>query len=134
MYWQIAFVRFAKNLATPPIATDIDVPGREEIIRALALGLYQVDPVMRRVDPSHAISGQGLARIAARLLFLGGAPCSRQLPYDPSEQVRAQRILDACRMTSPALDASAVSVSGHDASELLEKVENAASAEQRKPR
>ena len=129
MYWQIAFVRFAKNLASPPIATDIDVPGREEIIRAMALGLYPVDPVMRQVDPGRAISGQALARIAARLLLLGGAQCSRQLPYDPSEQVRAQRILDACAISSPALDAATSSVSGHDARDLLEKVANAASAE-----
>lgn len=135
MYWQIAFVRFPRNLASPPIATDIDVPGREEIIRAMALGLYPVDPVTRRVDPGRTISGQALARIAARLLLLGGAPCSRQLPYDPSEQVRAQRILEACAISSPALEAAAASVSGHDARELLEKVANAtASAEQRQSR
>jgi len=130
MYWQIAFVRFAKNMATPPIATDIDVPGREELIRAMALGLYQVDPVMRRVDPARTISGQALARISARLLLLGGASCSHGLQSDPGEQARAQRVLDACAITSPALDAAAVTVSGHDARDLLDKV-NAASAEQR---
>jgi tetratricopeptide (TPR) repeat protein len=134
MYWQIAFIRFPKNLASPPIATDIDVPGREEIIRALALGLYQVDPVMRRVEPARTVSGQALARITAHLLLLGGAPCSRQLPYDPSEQVRSQRALDACGISSPALDPAAISVTGHDARDILERVAVATSAEQRQTR
>jgi tetratricopeptide (TPR) repeat protein len=134
MYWQIAFIRFPKNLASPPIATDIDVPGREEIIRALALGLYQVDPVMRRVEPGRIVTGQALTRIAAHLLLLGGAPCSRQLPYDPSEQVRSQRALDACGISSAALDPAATSVAGHDARDLLERVAVAASAEQRQTR
>ena len=49
LYWTVPSVRFAQNLGTPQIAVDIeDVAGREEIIRALALGLYDVDPVTRR--------------------------------------------------------------------------------------
>ena len=42
-------IRFAQNVPTPPIAIDIaDIPGRDEVIRAMALGIYPVDPVTRR--------------------------------------------------------------------------------------
>src|SRR2546430_3903409 len=52
MYWRIASIRFAQNVPAPPIAIDIsETPGRDEIIRAIALRLYQIDPVTRRVHP-----------------------------------------------------------------------------------
>ena len=67
MYWKISSVRFAQDLSTPPIATDIgDVPSRDEIIRLIALGIYQVDPVTRQVNPYAPVSPLWLARAAAR--------------------------------------------------------------------
>ena len=70
-------------LPSPPIAIDIaDVPGRDEIIRAIQLGLYEVDSVTRRVSPFRPITTASLARHAARLLALRGAPCARAVPLD----------------------------------------------------
>ncbi|HEX7190513.1 MAG TPA: tetratricopeptide repeat protein, partial [Thermoanaerobaculia bacterium] len=52
LYWKLASVRFAQNVGTPPIAIDVEnATGREEIVRAIALGILQVDPVTRRVSP-----------------------------------------------------------------------------------
>src|SRR5206468_6534223 len=78
MYWKIASIRFAQNLPAPPIAIDIsEAPGRDEIIRAIALGIFPIDPVTRRVNPDAAVNGSALARIVARVLNLRGAACAR---------------------------------------------------------
>src|SRR5437762_8009107 len=77
LYWKVASIRFAQNLGTPPIAVDIfDVLGREEIIRAIALGILQVDPVTRRVGPNTPLTASALTRIAARVLNVRGAACA----------------------------------------------------------
>src|SRR5207247_964288 len=84
--------RFAQNLPAPPIAIDIsEAPGRDEIIRAIALGIYQMDPVTRRVNPDAIVNGTALARIAARVLTLRGASCVRGIPTDA--------ILSTCRIS-----------------------------------
>jgi tetratricopeptide (TPR) repeat protein len=120
MYWQIPSIRFAQNLATPPIAVDIDVPEREEIIRALALGIYQVDPVTRRIDPDRVVTEDALRRLIARTLLVRGAACARQAPRDPSDAGRAQNVLAVCGLTIGSSDAT---VSGRDAQALLDKVD-----------
>ena len=80
-YWLVPAVRFAQNVGTPPIAIDLsDVPGREEIVRAIALGLLQVDPVTRRVGPSIPVNEAQLERLAGRVLLLRGATCARNVP------------------------------------------------------
>ncbi|MFZ2490848.1 MAG: tetratricopeptide repeat protein, partial [Thermoanaerobaculia bacterium] len=80
LYWTVPSVRFAQNLPSPPIAIDIaETPGREEIIRAIALGLYEVDGITRRVNPHRAVTASSLNRVIARLLLTRGAPCAR--PY-----------------------------------------------------
>lgn len=128
MYWQVASIRFAQDLAAPPIALDIDVPGREEIIRALALGIYQVDPVTRRVDPNRLVTESALSRAMARILLVRGSACARKAGSDPTEAARAQKILDACGVQAPSLEAT---VSGRDAQALLETVDRIlSSAEQ----
>lgn len=102
-YWTLPSVRFAQNLATPPIAIDIEgVPGREEVIRALAIGLYDVDPVTRSVYPMRTINAATASRLAARLLTVRGASCARGLPPDPNEATRIQRVLASCNVTNPA--------------------------------
>jgi Tfp pilus assembly protein PilF len=119
MYWQVAPVRFAQGLATPPIAIDIaDVPGREEIIRAIAVGLYDVDPVTRRVFPSRTITAASLSRLATRLLTSRGAPCARGLS---SEQV-----LQACGVTDPMLTLPADEpIPGRTAAAVLDQIQAA---------
>jgi lipopolysaccharide biosynthesis regulator YciM len=74
LYWTVPSIRFAQNLSTPPIAIDIqDVHGREEIIRAIALGLYEVDPVTRRVSPFRQLTQTRFAAHLTRVLQLRGA-------------------------------------------------------------
>ena len=116
MYWTIASIRFAPNVPTPPIAIDIaDIPGRDEVIRAMALGIYPVDPVTRRVNPDAEVTGSMLARIAARVLSIRGATCAR-VPND--------QILSACGVTVTADD---YPVSGETATSVLQQVDRAMS-------
>ncbi|HYM60073.1 MAG TPA: tetratricopeptide repeat protein [Thermoanaerobaculia bacterium] len=131
LYWKVASVRFAQNLGAPPIAIDIaDGPGREEMIRAIAIGVFQVDPVTRRVDPGRTIAAATLARLAARILVFRGAPCVRDAAADVGEQSRAQKILTACGVTDPGATDSAVS--GRQAAAVLDGISQAlASTEKR---
>jgi Tfp pilus assembly protein PilF len=117
LYWTVPSVRFAQNLATPPIAIDIqNVAGREEIIRAIALGLFEVDPVTRRVSPYREVTSSRLAAHLARVLQLRGAACARGLTPD--------RVLSACNVTVPAAtDDNAIS--GREAIAALQQVAKA---------
>jgi tetratricopeptide (TPR) repeat protein len=123
MYWKVASVRFASNMAAPPIAIDIsETPGRDEIVRAMALGIYQVDPVTRRVNPYSPVNAGALSRIAARLLALRGAPCARGVGLDP------QKVLAACAVVDPTLGAGPEApVSGRVAAMVMELVDRALS-------
>ena len=125
MYWKVSSVRFAQNLGQPPIAIDIEgVPGRDEIIRAIAIGLYDVDPVTRRVSPLRPINTSTLTRLAARLLLLRGASCAKALPYERDELLRAQRILTACGVTDlSAATAPDAPAGGRTAAALLDEIE-----------
>jgi tetratricopeptide (TPR) repeat protein len=94
MYWKVASVRFAQNLPAPPIAVDVsEVPGRDELVRAIALGIYQVDPVTRRVGPYSPVTTGALAKTAARLLAVRGAPCAHGLTGEAA--------LKACGVRDP---------------------------------
>ena len=118
MYWKVASVRFASNIAAPPIAIDIgETPGRDEIVRAIALGIYQVDPVTRQVNPYAPVSPLSLARAAARALAVRGASCARTAGSDP------ESILAACRVSDPLPTGADVPVSGRMASAMLEQVD-----------
>ena len=121
MYWKVSSVRFAQNLPAPPIAIDVsETPGREELIRAIALGVYSVDPVTRRVNPGSAVNAAALTRFTARLLALRGADCARGLPQnDPS------RILAACGITDPSLAGAELPVSGRTAAGVMEQADKA---------
>lgn len=119
LYWKVPSIRFARNLGTPPIAIDVaDVAGREEVIRAIAIGLYDVDPITRRVGPNRQVSAERLSRFLARVLQLRGAACARGIPGD--------RILASCNVPDPLTgnDPNAL-VSGRTAARLLEPVANA---------
>lgn len=120
LYWKVTSVRFAQNLPTPSIAIDVEgIAGREEIIRALALGLYEVDPVTRRVSPLRPLSTATLARLTSRLLALRGASCAR-VPND--------QILAACAVTDPVnVMGAEVPVTGRTAAAMLDQVEKALS-------
>lgn len=119
IYWTLANVRFAQNLASPLIAIDIaDVPGRDEIVRAIAIGLYDVDPVTRRISPFRMVTASSLARHAARLLVLRGAACARNLPLD--------NVLGACGVTDSTSTLLPDSpVSGRTAAAVIQQVDAA---------
>jgi len=116
MYWTVTAIRFAPNVPAPPIAIDIaDSPGRDEVIRAMALGIFPVDPVTRRVNPDAEVTGTMLGRVAARALSVSGAPCAR-VPND--------QILAACGVTVTPDD---FPVSGETATSVLQQVDHAVS-------
>lgn len=126
MYWEIASIRFAQNLGVPPIAIDIgEMPGRDEVIRAIALGIYQVDPVTRRVSPHGQVTNGSLARMAARVLMLRGAPCAKGVGSDPTELGRAQKVLGACGIADPSLASADFPATGRDAARVMEAVDKA---------
>ncbi|HET7710681.1 MAG TPA: tetratricopeptide repeat protein [Thermoanaerobaculia bacterium] len=128
LYWKVSSVRFAQNIGAPFIAVDIDVPGREELIRAIALGIFPVDPVTRRVYPASPVSAAAASRLAARVLQSRGAPCSRQVASGGTDVQRTQRILAACNVADPAAGQAAdAPVSGRAAAALFEQVERAIS-------
>lgn len=115
LYWLVPSVRFAQDVGTPPIATDLtDVAGREEIVRAIALGVLQVDPVTRRVGPSVPLNEAHLEKLVARVLLVRGAACAR---------VPADSILSSCNV-KPAATAPDAPVTGHDASLMLQQIAN----------
>ena len=119
LYWTVPSVRFAQNLASPPIATDIEnVAGREEMIRAMALGLYEVDPVTRRVSPSRQVTASRLTTHLSRVLMLRGAACARGLTQD--------RVLAACGVVDPGATVPAdATITGREAARALEQVAKA---------
>jgi tetratricopeptide (TPR) repeat protein len=114
LYWTVPSVRFAQNLGTPQIAVDIeDVAGREEIIRALALGLYDVDPVTRRVSPHRTLTASRVSHLLSRVLVMRGAACARG----------ASSVLGACGVNDPlATYAPDGAVAGRDVRAALEQV------------
>jgi thioredoxin-like negative regulator of GroEL len=116
LYWTVPAVRFAQNLGVPPIAVDVqEVEGREEMIRAIAIGLFEVDPVTRRVGPHRAVTAARMSTHLARILQLRGAACARG--------VAAEQILAACGVTNPlATHAPDAGVPGRDAQRMLAQV------------
>jgi len=116
LYWTVPSVRFAQNLGAPPIAVDIeDVQGRDEMIRAIALGLYDVDPVTRRVGPFRQVTAGRFSALLARVLMLRGATCARGLTHD--------KVLAACGVTDPLTSYSTeATVTGRDAQKSLDQI------------
>ena len=119
LYWTVPTVRFARNLASPPIAIDLEnVSGREEIIRAIAIGLFDVDPVTRRVSPARIVTASRMSTLLARVLQLRGASCARGIAQD--------KVLAACGVSDPSMTVpSDATISGRDAARALEQVAKA---------
>lgn len=129
LYWTVPSVRFAQNLPTPPIATDMaDVTGREEMIRAIALGLYEVDPITRRVGPLRVMTPAAVNRALARLLLSRGAGCARPYAGERDEATRTAAVLDGCRIPDIAAQlAPDQPVAGRDLQRALAEVARATS-------
>jgi hypothetical protein len=116
LYWTVPSIRFARNLGTPPIAVDIeDVAGRDEMIRAIAIGLFEVDPVTRRVGPFRTVTVERFSRQLTRILQLRGAACARG--------VATEKVLQSCGVPDPfATQPPDAPVSGRDAEKALELI------------
>lgn len=114
IYWRVPAVRFAKNLPEPPIAVDLgSASGREEMVRAMALGLFPVDPITRTVSPGRVVTFSNYQRILGRLLRLNGVPsCAAAAGGDTGAE------LTACGVPVPVGDA----ISGDDAVKALEAI------------
>lgn len=133
IYWKVAAVRFARNIGEPPIAVDIsDVAGRDELIRAIALSFFAVDPVSREVDPARVVTGANFLRIAGRILMLRGMPpCAEGSFEDPTDPLRHEKMLRACGVPVEDIEADSP-VNGATASQILERLDAIlTSAEQR---
>lgn len=119
LYWLVPSVRFAQNLDAPPIAIDLEnAAGREEIIRAIAIGLYDVDPVTRRVSPGRVLSAARISVQLQRLLMLRGAPCARGL--------QQTAVLSACGVADPGLSVPGdATLTGREVARALEQVAKA---------
>ncbi len=97
-----------------------------KIIPILALGIYAVDPVTRRVGASTPVNATSLARISARVLLLRGANCARQATSEPGELARAEKVLAACSVADPILTLGAdAPVSGRSAAAVMEQIDRA---------
>lgn len=120
LYWKVASIRFAQNLGAPPIATDLEnVTGREEVVRAIAIGMLQVDPVTRRVGPNATVTASALTRYAARVLANRAASCARGT-------TDAARIAAACNVTDlAATEPPDTPVSGRQASSVIDEIDRA---------
>ena len=120
IYWKLSAVRFG-SVGQPPIAVDIgSVPGREELVRSLALGIFTVDPVTRTVDPGRTVSTGAFIRIASKLLSLRGVPqCAASVPEGEGHSAAS---LAACGVDLAPLQESDT-VTGHAAGVILDRIE-----------
>ncbi|HEX3110588.1 MAG TPA: tetratricopeptide repeat protein [Thermoanaerobaculia bacterium] len=122
LYWKLAPIRFAQNVGTPPIAIDVEnATGREEIVRAIALGILQVDPVTRRVGPNSPVTASALTRYAARVLVTRGATCARGTT-DAHSALTACNVNDVVTTLPPDEP-----VSGRVVSDVVDQIDRALS-------
>ena len=98
IYWNVNTIRFGRPTSDTAIAIDIaNVEGREELIRAIAWGLWSVDPITRRIDPGRVVTGQNAARVLYRVLTLNGLPpCAASSIPDPQRSDAPVAALRAC--------------------------------------
>jgi thioredoxin-like negative regulator of GroEL len=77
-FWKVPSIRFARNLGQPPIIVDMEeVTGREELIRALQLGLLPLDSVTRSARPRRQVNAGEFLEAAVRALgFVSNDPCT----------------------------------------------------------
>ncbi|MDX1582590.1 MAG: tetratricopeptide repeat protein [Thermoanaerobaculia bacterium] len=91
LFWKLPSIRFAQNLEQPPIVVDLaEVMGREELIRALALGLLPLDRSTRQARPRRTVTvSQFLAAAASALELVSSDPCTTAETETPVEQLHA---------------------------------------------
>ncbi len=126
VYWTVSGVRFGRPPAEPAIAIDVaDVESRDEIVRAIAFGLFPVDPVTRRVFPERTVTAANTARVLLRIMTLTASPsCLSEAGADSSTLAGIVRIFDACGIdTVPLRGDPDAPVSGSWALGTLRKID-----------
>jgi len=115
IYWKVDAVRFANDVGPPPIAIDIQsVPEREELVRALAMGILRVDTSTREASPHREVGARAFLRALGTLLV--GTDCASGTS-DPS------RRLERCGIdTSRFAGDPDASISGRDAIAVLRSI------------
>lgn len=108
VYWTVSGVRFGRPPAEPAVAVDIDaVEARDEIVRAIAFGLFNVDPLTRRVDPHRTMTAASIARLLLRVTALTSTPACLSSPgADGSTLNGIANILEGCGIETSALRGS----------------------------
>jgi tetratricopeptide (TPR) repeat protein len=103
VYWTVSGVRFGRPPAEPAIAVDIaGAEAREEIVRAIAFGLFPVDPLTRRVYPDRTMTAANAARVLVRVLSItANPPCLADA--DTSQLAGTASALAACGIDTSGL-------------------------------
>lgn len=116
-YWHVSAVRFTP-IAEPPIAVDIvGVEGRDEIVKALGLGLFFVDQATRTFGPDAGVSPKAFVGFLGRLMKLGAPPCGGGLSGTDA--------LAACGVDlTPFLQNPSGSVKGAKAVGILDSIDD----------
>lgn len=118
-YWHVSAVRFA-NVSAPPIAVDIQSAqgrdGRDEMVKAMGVGLLSVDPATRTVGPDVIVTARSFANAVVRLTRLAAAPAC-------AGNFTGMDALSACGVDlSPFLEDPSATVSGASAIRIFDAV------------
>lgn len=121
-YWHVSAVRFA-TINAPPIAVDIaGVSGRDEIVKALGLGLFTIDPATRTFGPDATVTPRAFTNFLLRVMRLGPPACA--------EGRAGLDALSACGIdVSGALEDPSGTITGASAGATLDLVDALISAE-----
>lgn len=125
VYWTVSGVRFGRPPSEPAVAVDIDVDERDELVRAIAFGLFPVDPVTRRVFPERTVTAAAAARLLLRVMSVTAAPACMATPgADASSLAGTVKIFAACGIdTAPLYGDPEAPVSGAWALAALRKID-----------
>ncbi len=117
-YWHVSAVRFTR-VSEPPIAVDIaGAPGRDEIVKALGLGILSVDPATRAVGPDVPVSARAFVNATVRLMRLGATP-------ECASELSGVAALSACGIDlSRFLEDPAGAVRGQDAVNVFDGIDD----------
>jgi tetratricopeptide (TPR) repeat protein len=120
-FWKIPSIRFARNLGQPPIIVDMEeVTGKEELIRALQLGLLPLDSVTRSARPRRQVTAGEFLEAAVRALgFISSDPCTAASATAASPAAA----LRACGIDTLGLERDRSQfVSGENAAAILDQL------------
>lgn len=125
VYWTVSGVRFGRPPSEPAVAVDIDVEARDELVRAIAFGLFPVDPVTRRVAPERTVTAAAAARVLLRVMSVTAAPACMATPgADTTSLAGIVKIFAACGIdTAPLHGDPDAPVSGAWALAALRKID-----------